>query len=113
MSLMNLATVFGPSLLRPPVAGLGPGSVPVDISQEVVVQVSPVFHRNRVIGSRPVWIVSTLRPCSRCRWCSGSCSAATSLKLGRPCSPTRTKTMRPPTYETAPLPPQPPSLIRR
>lgn len=45
MSLMNLATVFGPSLLRPPVAGLGPGSVPVDISQEVVVQVSPLFYR--------------------------------------------------------------------
>ncbi|TNM93808.1 hypothetical protein fugu_001984 [Takifugu bimaculatus] len=43
MSLMNLATVFGPSLLRPPVAGLGPGSVPVDISQEVVVQVQVVF----------------------------------------------------------------------
>lgn len=46
MSLMNLATVFGPSLLRPPVAGLGPGSVPVDISQEVVVQVSLVLYRN-------------------------------------------------------------------
>lgn len=33
MSVMNLATVFGPSLLRPPVAR-------VDISEEVVVQVS-------------------------------------------------------------------------
>lgn len=39
MSLMNLATVFGPSLLRPPVAGLGDGAPPVDISQEVMVQV--------------------------------------------------------------------------
>lgn len=39
MSLMNLATVFGPSLLRPPVAGLGHDGVPVDISLEVVVQV--------------------------------------------------------------------------
>lgn len=38
MSLLNLATVFGPSLLRPPVADLGHdfGS---NISQEVVVQV--------------------------------------------------------------------------
>lgn len=49
MSVMNLATVFGPSLLRPPVAGLGPGSVPVDISQEVVVQVSLVFYRNSCV----------------------------------------------------------------
>lgn len=49
MSLMNLATVFGPSLLRPPVAGLGAGSVPVDISQEVVVQVSLVFYRNSCV----------------------------------------------------------------
>lgn len=39
MSLMNLATVFGPTLLRPPVAALGHDSLPVDISQEVVVQV--------------------------------------------------------------------------
>lgn len=45
MSLMNLATVFGPSLLRPPVAGPGPDGVPVDISQEVVVQVSLVLYR--------------------------------------------------------------------
>lgn len=43
MSLMNLATVFGPSLLRPPVAGLGHDGAPVDISQEVVVQVRSVF----------------------------------------------------------------------
>ncbi len=39
MSLMNLATVFGPSLLRPPVVGLGSEGHRVDISQEVVVQV--------------------------------------------------------------------------
>lgn len=37
---MNLATVFGPSLLRPPVVGLGHVGPAVDISQEVVVQVS-------------------------------------------------------------------------
>uniref|UniRef100_H3BYX7 Si:dkey-33c9.6 n=1 Tax=Tetraodon nigroviridis TaxID=99883 RepID=H3BYX7_TETNG len=43
MSLMNLATVFGPSLLRPPVAGPGQDAVPVDISQEVVVQVQVIF----------------------------------------------------------------------
>lgn len=49
MSLMNLATVFGPSLLRPPVAGTGTGRVPVDISQEVAVQVSLVFRRNRCV----------------------------------------------------------------
>lgn len=40
MSLLNLATVFGPSLLRPPVGGLGPDGPAMDISQEVVVQVS-------------------------------------------------------------------------
>lgn len=40
MSHMNLATVFGPSLLRPPVVGLGHVGPAVDISQEVVVQVS-------------------------------------------------------------------------
>lgn len=39
MSVMNLATVFGPSLLRPPVAGLGHDVIPTDISQEVAVQV--------------------------------------------------------------------------
>lgn len=39
MSPMNLATVFGPSLLRPPVVGLGHNGPTVDISQEVVVQV--------------------------------------------------------------------------
>lgn len=55
MSPMNLATVFGPSLLRPPVVrlGLACGSS-VDISQEVVVQVGlkqqnlklkPSFHQ--------------------------------------------------------------------
>ncbi|XP_038588586.1 active breakpoint cluster region-related protein isoform X2 [Micropterus salmoides] len=43
MSLMNLATVFGPSLLRPPVVGLGYNGPTVDISQEVVVQVQVVF----------------------------------------------------------------------
>uniref|UniRef100_A0A3Q3IH88 Uncharacterized protein n=1 Tax=Monopterus albus TaxID=43700 RepID=A0A3Q3IH88_MONAL len=43
MSLMNLATVFGPSLLRPPVVGLGHHGFAVDISQEVVVQVQVVF----------------------------------------------------------------------
>ncbi len=39
MTLMNLATVFGPSLLRPPVAKLGSENHRIDISQEVVVQV--------------------------------------------------------------------------
>ncbi|KAK2863099.1 hypothetical protein Q5P01_002632 [Channa striata] len=43
MSLLNLATVFGPSLVRPPVAGLGNDGPAVDISQEVVVQVQVVF----------------------------------------------------------------------
>ncbi|XP_039996245.1 active breakpoint cluster region-related protein isoform X3 [Xiphias gladius] len=43
MSLMNLATVFGPSLLRPPVAGLGHDGPALDISQEVVLQVQVVF----------------------------------------------------------------------
>ncbi|KAM7377269.1 hypothetical protein PAMA_013864 [Pampus argenteus] len=43
MSLLNLATVFGPSLLRPPVVGLGHDGPAVDISQEVVVQVQVVF----------------------------------------------------------------------
>ncbi|KAM4611554.1 active breakpoint cluster region-related protein [Polymixia lowei] len=43
MSLMNLATVFGPSLLRPPAANLGNCGPNVDISQEVVVQVQVVF----------------------------------------------------------------------
>ncbi|XP_070786126.1 active breakpoint cluster region-related protein isoform X2 [Enoplosus armatus] len=43
MSLRNLATVFGPSLLRPPVVGLGHDGPTVDISQEVVVQVQVVF----------------------------------------------------------------------
>ncbi|XP_041821379.1 breakpoint cluster region protein isoform X2 [Chelmon rostratus] len=43
MSLMNLATVFGPSLLRPPVVGVGHDGPTVDISQEVVVQVQVVF----------------------------------------------------------------------
>lgn len=36
---MNLATIFGPSLLRPPVAGLEHNGVRVDISQEVAIQV--------------------------------------------------------------------------
>uniref|UniRef100_A0A4W5LJF2 Si:dkey-33c9.6 n=1 Tax=Hucho hucho TaxID=62062 RepID=A0A4W5LJF2_9TELE len=43
MPLMNLATVFGPSLLRPPVAVLGQCSPTVDISQEVEVQVQVVY----------------------------------------------------------------------
>ncbi|XP_061565520.1 active breakpoint cluster region-related protein isoform X2 [Cololabis saira] len=43
MSLLNLATVFGPSLLRPPVAEHGHDGPSVDISQEVVVQVQVVF----------------------------------------------------------------------
>ncbi|KAM3590067.1 uncharacterized protein V6R79_003178 [Siganus canaliculatus] len=43
MSLMNLATVFGPTLIRPPVVGLGYDGPTVDISQEVVVQVQVVF----------------------------------------------------------------------
>ncbi|KAM9718054.1 active breakpoint cluster region-related protein [Menidia menidia] len=43
MSLLNLATVFGPSLLRPPVAGLGHNGPTVDISQEVVIQVQVIF----------------------------------------------------------------------
>ncbi|KAK9524773.1 hypothetical protein VZT92_017141 [Zoarces viviparus] len=41
MSLMNLATVFGPSLLRHP--GLGHDGPTMDISREVVVQVQVVF----------------------------------------------------------------------
>lgn len=44
MCLKNLATVFGPSLVRPPVAGLGHDGVPVDISQEVVVQVRSILQ---------------------------------------------------------------------
>ncbi|KAJ8254782.1 hypothetical protein GJAV_G00197290 [Gymnothorax javanicus] len=43
MSLMNLATVFGPSLVRPPEVLLGQCGQPVDISQEVVVQVQVVY----------------------------------------------------------------------
>ncbi|KAM6908951.1 active breakpoint cluster region-related protein [Xenentodon cancila] len=43
MSLLNLATVFGPSLLRPPVAELGHNGPSMAISQEVVVQVHVVF----------------------------------------------------------------------
>ncbi|XP_052353198.1 active breakpoint cluster region-related protein-like isoform X1 [Oncorhynchus keta] len=43
MPLMNLATVFGPSLLRPPMAVLGQCSPTVDISQEVEVQVQVVY----------------------------------------------------------------------
>uniref|UniRef100_A0A7N6A6R5 Uncharacterized protein n=1 Tax=Anabas testudineus TaxID=64144 RepID=A0A7N6A6R5_ANATE len=39
MSPLNLATVFGPSLLRPPKATLGQDGPAIDISQEVVVQV--------------------------------------------------------------------------
>ncbi|KAL7875859.1 hypothetical protein AOLI_G00108220 [Acnodon oligacanthus] len=43
MSLSNLATVFGPSLLRPPVASLNHCGPPVDISQEVEVQVQVIY----------------------------------------------------------------------
>lgn len=43
MTLMNLATVFGPSLIRPPVVGLGHDGPTMDISQEVVVQVQVLF----------------------------------------------------------------------
>ncbi|XP_026209151.1 active breakpoint cluster region-related protein isoform X2 [Anabas testudineus] len=43
MSPLNLATVFGPSLLRPPKATLGQDGPAIDISQEVVVQVQVVF----------------------------------------------------------------------
>ncbi|XP_007242069.2 active breakpoint cluster region-related protein isoform X1 [Astyanax mexicanus] len=42
MSLSNLATVFGPSLLRPPVSSLNHCGPPVDISQEVEVQVQVI-----------------------------------------------------------------------
>lgn len=49
MPLMNLATVFGPSLLRPPAAVQGQSSPPVDISQEVVVQVG------HSISTGPLW----------------------------------------------------------
>ncbi|XP_068444089.1 active breakpoint cluster region-related protein [Clinocottus analis] len=43
MSPMNLATVFGPSLLRLPVVGLGHDGPTMDIAQEVVVQVQVVL----------------------------------------------------------------------
>ncbi|KAJ8416637.1 hypothetical protein AAFF_G00325150 [Aldrovandia affinis] len=43
MSLMNLATVFGPSLVRPPEVVLGQCGPQVNISQEVVVQVQVVY----------------------------------------------------------------------
>ncbi|KAL7880391.1 hypothetical protein SRHO_G00026450 [Serrasalmus rhombeus] len=43
MSLSNLATVFGPSLLRSPVASLNHCGPPVDISQEVEVQVQVIY----------------------------------------------------------------------
>ncbi|XP_036002298.1 breakpoint cluster region protein isoform X2 [Fundulus heteroclitus] len=43
MTLLNLATVFGPSLLRPPVAGVEHNGATVDISQEVVIQVQVVY----------------------------------------------------------------------
>lgn len=49
MSLMNLATVFGPSLLRPPVVGVGHDGIPVDISQEVALQVRFIFSSDREI----------------------------------------------------------------
>ncbi|KAI9543337.1 hypothetical protein NQZ68_011986 [Dissostichus eleginoides] len=43
MTLMNLATIFGPSLLRLPVAALGHIGSSMDISVEVVLQVQVVF----------------------------------------------------------------------
>ncbi|XP_066537647.1 active breakpoint cluster region-related protein isoform X2 [Hoplias malabaricus] len=43
MSLCNLATVFGPSLLRPPVASPDHFGLRVDISQEVEVQVHVIY----------------------------------------------------------------------
>ncbi|XP_037530417.1 active breakpoint cluster region-related protein [Nematolebias whitei] len=55
MSLLNLATVFGPSLLRPPVAGLGHNGPTVDISQEVVIQAQVIFSYlqcNNLPGAR-------------------------------------------------------------
>ncbi|XP_060777929.1 active breakpoint cluster region-related protein isoform X2 [Neoarius graeffei] len=44
MSLSNLATVFGPTLMRPPVASLDQYAPPVDISQEVEVQVHVIYR---------------------------------------------------------------------
>ncbi|XP_035507224.2 breakpoint cluster region protein isoform X3 [Scophthalmus maximus] len=44
MSLLNLATVFGPSLVRPPVAGQGHDGPAVTMSREVVVQVQVVYR---------------------------------------------------------------------
>ncbi|KAK1153621.1 breakpoint cluster region protein [Acipenser oxyrinchus oxyrinchus] len=43
MTAQNLATVFGPSLLRPPEEPLGDSGLCVDISQEIVVQVQVVL----------------------------------------------------------------------
>ncbi|MGH0162958.1 UNVERIFIED_CONTAM: hypothetical protein FKN15_044178 [Acipenser sinensis] len=43
MTAQNLATVFGPSLLRPPEESLGDSRLCVDISQEIVVQVQVVL----------------------------------------------------------------------
>lgn len=55
MSPMNLATVFGPSLLRLPVVGLGNDGFSVDISQEVVVQVGFFFSSIFCIS----WFIKT------------------------------------------------------
>ncbi|XP_063756573.1 active breakpoint cluster region-related protein isoform X3 [Eleginops maclovinus] len=44
MTLTNLATIFGPSLLRPPVAGLEYNGSSMDISLELVLQVQVVFN---------------------------------------------------------------------
>ncbi|XP_028420234.1 active breakpoint cluster region-related protein isoform X2 [Perca flavescens] len=49
MSRQNLATVFGPSLIRPPVVGLGQDGPTVDISQEVVVQVGMKQRKVQVV----------------------------------------------------------------
>ncbi|KAI5625834.1 active breakpoint cluster region-related protein-like [Silurus asotus] len=43
MSLSNLATVFGPTLMRPPAASLDQCALSVDISQEVEVQVHVIY----------------------------------------------------------------------
>ncbi|GAA6106727.1 active breakpoint cluster region-related protein [Tachysurus ichikawai] len=43
MSLCNLATVFGPTLMRPPATSFDQCAPPVDISQEVEVQVHVIY----------------------------------------------------------------------
>lgn len=55
MSMMNLATVFGPSLLRPPVAGEGHDGPTIDISQEVVIQVGGKQKRSMNSMKTDMW----------------------------------------------------------